>query len=194
MLRRFTQHTLKIHTVMDFLPELTSHNLLGHVDTTLPESTIGRSSRHPTARTASLLWTDRVSLECSLALACIPEIPTNLAYPDICPWRSCTCAQKHISCSIHSGCIEIITVPLNITNKLNSPTCYTKITQRALTSFLIRRSSLVLVAVSFPECSLALTFTPSSWLWPCPFSAEFDHSRKSPCNQSCGGLFFVYSC
>ena len=54
----------------------------------------------------------------------------------------------HTSCSIHSGCLKII-ILLDITDKFNSLTFETKITQRALSNFCIRRSSLVLVVVPF---------------------------------------------
>ena len=44
MLQRFTQHNLQIHCIALSLSELMSHN---------PLATIGRSSRHPTAKSTS---------------------------------------------------------------------------------------------------------------------------------------------
>ena len=75
MLQRFTQHTLQNFDCNGpSLSELTSHNPLGTWTQHFPESTNGRSSRHPTANSTSPL-TDQVSHECPLAphLPCIPE-------------------------------------------------------------------------------------------------------------------------
>ena len=159
----------------------------GHVDATLPESTICRSSRHPTAR--SISWSCQASVhECRLAPQSLARLKflTNLAHPHIRSWRFCNCEHK-----THN------VLDLNITNKLNALTFETKTTQRALSRFLTRRSSMVLW---FPVCgafSLPFPFFFSFFLGlgvTLPFSAEFVHSRMSLRNGSCGGLLFVYSC
>ena len=70
----------------------------------------------------------------------------------------CRWQRAGISCSIQTRTLKII-ILLDITDKFNSLTCYTKITQRALSIF-SRRSSLVLVVVPFSWMfSLALAFT-----------------------------------
>ena len=53
MLHRFTQQTLQTHTVLFFSVGIDVAQSTGHVDTTLPESAIGRSSRHPAAQSTS---------------------------------------------------------------------------------------------------------------------------------------------
>ena len=99
VLQRFTQHTLQIHTVMDFLSELTSHNPLGtwtqHFQS---QQFVDRPDIQ--RQRAPLLWTDQVSFhQCPLA----PHSPehlkkklssTNLAILSNPSWLSCTFDRK----------------------------------------------------------------------------------------------------
>ena len=92
-----------------------------------------------------------------------------------------TLNTKHVICSILSWRSKPIIVLLDITNKLNSLTFHATIIQLALSSFLVRRSSLVLVVVLFSldfsiAFSLSLSFpfglvvTLPFLRWVCPFT------------------------
>ena len=189
-------HTLQLHSVMDFLCR--TQYPLGHVDTTLPESTIGGSSRHPTAKSTSPVdWSNFswVPTNSSLTSETLVDELGNSVESNITLlhfWTQNTYAVRSdqgVSKSSFSW-----TSPTNSTLRR----FITEITQRALSIIFIRRSSLVLVVVPFSwmfSLAIAFTFTFAfGWLWPCPFSDVFDHSRMSLCNGSWDGLLFMYSC